>query len=178
MYKILIITITICACSIAVKSLPPLETVDYVDIDRYVGRWYQIAFFPTRFQKADCGVVVTADYGIDDRGRITVENNCWADYELTESVSSVSGYAVPDNQNNTQLKVRFFWWLPFRANYWIINLDEDDYSYAVVSDPRRRYLWIIARENRMDKELFDELTEDLKNRGFNLDNLAVTAPID
>ncbi len=174
---IYILLLAMISITITKAHTEPLETVDYVDIDRYLGKWYQIAFFPTRFQKADCGVIVTAEYGIDDRGRITVENTCWADDEMTEPLDSVTGTASVVSDSNAKLKVRFFWWLPFRADFWIIKLDQEDYQYAVVSEPRRRYLWIIARESRMDESLFDSILDDLENRGFDLENLAITAPV-
>jgi apolipoprotein D and lipocalin family protein len=67
------------------------------------------------------------------------------------------------NSGNARLKVQFFW--PFKGNYWIIDL-ANDYSWALVSDPNRKTLWILSRTPKMDDALYNSLIEKLVARGF------------
>jgi apolipoprotein D and lipocalin family protein len=70
---------------------------------------------------------------------------------------------VVGNSGNAKLKVQFFW--PFKGNYWIIDL-ADDYSWAIVSDPNRKTLWILSRTQKMDNALYNSLLDKLVKRGF------------
>ncbi len=139
------------SCAIFSKSsAPPLEVVDYVDLNRYVGTWYEIARFPMYFERNCVGV--TATYTLREDGKIDVLNKCrYKTFDGKEK--SAKGIAwVADEKTNAKLKVRFFW--PFSSDYWIIDLDEN-YEFAVVGEPRRKYLWILSRTPTMDKEIFD-----------------------
>ena len=79
---------------------------------------------------------------------------------------------VVDKSSGAKLKVTFFW--PFYGDYWIIDLGED-YDYAVVGTPNRKYLWILSRTPRMDDKLYSQLIESVKSKGFNVDNLIKTS---
>jgi apolipoprotein D and lipocalin family protein len=139
----------------------PLETVPRVDLERYLGTWYEIAAIPQRFQK-DC-VGVTATYTLRDDGAIEVLNKC-RKKALDGELKTVKGKAwVVDKETNAKLKVQFFW--PFRADYWIIELDPD-YHYAVVGHPSRKYLWILSRTPQMDEALYQDLVQRIANKGY------------
>lgn len=139
------------------NSLPPLEVVEQVELERYLGTWYEIASYPQSFQKG-C-TATTATYELRDDGKITVINRCrrgGLDAEVDES----RGLArVVDDSTNAKLKVSFF--RPFWGDYWIIDLGED-YEYAVVGHPGRDYLWILAREPTIDPEQYNVITERLE----------------
>ena len=110
----------------------PLEVVDHVDLERYLGTWYEIATIPQRFQKG-C-VAVTATYSLKPDGKIQVINRCRKE-TLDGKVKDIEGKAwVVDKTTNAKLKVQFFW--PFSGAYWIIELDAD-YQWAVVGHPNR-----------------------------------------
>jgi apolipoprotein D and lipocalin family protein len=79
---------------------------------------------------------------------------------------------VVDKQTGAKLKVTFFW--PFYGDYWIIKLGEN-YDYAVVGTPNRKYLWILSRTPEMDQRLYSELIGFAKFKGFNTNNLILTA---
>ena len=114
-----------------------LQTVPKVDMEKYSGKWYEIASYPQWFQKG-CHCT-TAEYTISEKGYVIVENRCNKDSVKGKS-SYIKGKAfVEKNSGNAKLKVQFFW--PFKGKYWIIGL-ADDYSYAVVSHPNKKYLWI------------------------------------
>ena len=134
----------------------PVETVDYVDLNRYLGRWYEIASFPQSFQRG-C-TATTADYKMRPDGRISVLNSCRID-SPSGRLKEAQGVAwVDDEHTNAKLKVRFFW--PFTGDYWIIDLGED-YEYAVVGDPTRNYLWILSRTPKMAQTTYDDILQRL-----------------
>lgn len=143
-----------------------LETVQYVDIEKYMGKWYEIASFPQSFQKG-CSCT-TADYDLMENGKVVVVNSC----NTPEKRKVSTGKAwVTDEETNAKLKVQFFW--PFSGKYWIIDL-ADDYSYAVVGHPNREYLWILSRTPKMDKQTYDGILERVTAKGFDTSKLTVT----
>ncbi len=126
---------------------PPLQTVDHVDLNRYIGKWYEIARYPNRFEK-DCASDITAQYTLLPDRRIEVLNSCrQSDGKLKSSKGKAK---VVDAQTNAKLKVTFFW--PFYGAYWIIALDPH-YRYAVISEPKREYLWILSRTPHLAPDL-------------------------
>ena len=142
--------------------------VGRVDLARYAGIWYDIASFPVRFQKG-CHCT-TAEYILTSENYVRVINKCRKG-GLDKPESSVSGKAfVVEGSNNTKLKVQFFW--PFKADYWIVNLDTD-YKWAVVSSGKD-YLWILNRTPNMDKPLFDSIVNILKMEGYETGRLQRT----
>jgi apolipoprotein D and lipocalin family protein len=152
----------------ATAPQPPLETVPMVDLNRYIGRWYEIASFPTWFQK-DC-LGSTADYSLRPDGDIEVLNRCRKAPD--GALDSARGRAwVTDPATNAKLKVQFIW--PFRGDYWIIDLGRD-YDYAVVGHPSREYLWILSRTARMGDELYARILERLKQKGYDVSRLVKT----
>jgi apolipoprotein D and lipocalin family protein len=147
----------------------PLQTVPKVDLNRYAGIWFEIASFPQRFQK-NCHCTI-AQYTPTDKGYIIVENRCNKD-SVNGKQSYIKGKAfVVKNTGNAKLKVQFFW--PFKGDYWIIDL-ADDYSYAVVSNPNKKYLWILSRTAKMDAAVYERILIRLKEKGFDLTQLKMT----
>ncbi len=149
-------------CSLFRKEpVSGLAVVPHVDIERYLGTWYEIARYPNRFQK-EC-VAVTADYSLRDDGKIRVVNACRKG-GLDGPIESIEGKAwVVDRETNARLKVQFFW--PFRGAYWIIDLGKD-YDYAVVGHPNRKYLWILSRTPQMETALYRVVVDRLAEQGY------------
>ncbi|HEY1031219.1 MAG TPA: lipocalin family protein [Flavipsychrobacter sp.] len=143
-----------------------LQTVPYVDINKYMGKWHEIASFPQRFQKG-CSCTV-AEYSLKPNGKVSVKNSCTAEGKLKKSTGTAT---VKDKKTNAKLAVRFFW--PFTGKYWIIDL-ADDYSYAVVGHPNRKYLWILSRKPAMDPDVYTGIVERAKAKGFDITKLKVT----
>jgi len=154
-----------------VAELPALQTVPKVDLNRYLGTWYEIATIPQRFQKGCTGV--TATYSLRPDGKIDVLNQCYKD-SLNGKHKQVHGKAwVVDKETNAKLKVQFFW--PFSGAYWVIELDSVGYQYAVVGHPNRNYLWILCRTPKMDEGLYGDLLRRLQEvHGYDLSNLKKT----
>lgn len=147
----------------------PLQTVPYVDLKKYAGMWYEIASFPQRFQKGCNGT--TAEYTLTDKGFVIVENRCNKD-SINGKQSYIKGKAfVVENSGNAKLTVQFFW--PFRGKYWIIDLAED-YSYAVVGHPNKKYLWILSRSPAMDDRVYQQIISRIEENGFDLSKIKLT----
>ena len=146
-----------------------LQTVPYVDLQKYAGKWYEIASFPQRFQKG-CSCT-TAEYTLSNKGYVIVENRCNKD-SMNGKQTYVKGKAfVVENSGNAKLKVQFFW--PFRGKYWIIDL-ADDYSYAVVGHPNRQYLWILSRAPKMEDSTYQQIIARIKEKGFDISKIKQT----
>ncbi len=148
-----------------------LQTVDHVDPDKYLGRWYDIASYPARFQKG-CRCT-TADYEkVPEKKYIRVTNRCIRFRNEKSKISRVQGKAfIVAGSGNAKLKVQFFW--PFRGDYYIIGL-ADDYSWAVVGHPKRKYLWILSREAFVPTDTYNHILSVIKNKGYDLKILQKT----
>jgi apolipoprotein D and lipocalin family protein len=147
----------------------PLEVVPHVDLQRYLGTWYEIATIPQRFQMGCVGV--TAEYSLRTNGDIEVVNTCLKE-TLDGKIRRARGKArVVDRTTNAKLKVSFFW--PFWGAYWIIGLDAD-YQWAIVGHPNRTYLWILGRSPQMDDTLYQELLALIAKKGYDLSKIKKT----
>lgn len=150
------------------SSNPPLETVPHVDLNRYTGRWHEIARYPNSFERK-CDRDVTAQYSVKRNGDIRVVNSC---VTSSGAISRSTGTAkVVDKATNAKLKVTFFW--PFYGKYWIIALGRD-YDYAVVGEPSRRYLWILSRSPHMTADLYQQITARLAEKSYDASKLVRT----
>lgn len=147
----------------------PLATVPAVDLQRYMGTWYEIAAFPQSFEKGcHCS---TAEYSMTEKGYVRVVNSCRKD-SAEGKVKTAEGKAfVVEGSHNAKLRVQFFW--PFRGDYWIIDL-ADDYSYAVVGAPNRKYLWFLSRTPEMDPVLYQQIVDRTAAKGFDMSKLQKT----
>ena len=145
----------------------PLVLVDKLDKQRYLGRWYEVARFQHSFEKTLVGV--TAEYSLRSDGRIKVVNSGFRD-DLNGPYREAVGVAwLPDPRHPAALKVRFFW--PFSGDYLVFGLDEQDYSWALVGDNSRRYLWLLARTPQISKEVFENMKQIARDRGYDLSGL-------
>jgi apolipoprotein D and lipocalin family protein len=152
---------------------PELTAVGSVELDRYLGEWYEIASYPAWFQR-NC-TAVTANYSLRDDGLIKVVNSCRKG-SLDGKLKQANGRAkVVDTATNAKLKVSFFG--PFWGNYWIIDLDPD-YQWAVVGEPKRKYLWILSRTRSMDEEVYEQILSRLPNKGYDPGGLQRTVQPD
>jgi apolipoprotein D and lipocalin family protein len=167
---IIVLSAYLVCCQTTANAEVPLKTVEHVDIERYMGEWYEIASYPQWFSR-DC-YNTTAKYTLRDDGRVDVLNECHKG-SPTGDVTSAKGVArVVNKKTNAELKVSFFW--PFSGDYWIIELG-DNYEYAVVSEPRRSTLWILSRSPDMSRETLDALLSRLQNvHKFDLSKLKYT----
>ncbi len=143
-----------------------LEVVPHVELEKYLGKWYEIAHLPAKFQEG-CDET-TATYTLSKDGSISVLNQCTKNGKMKQAKGKAK---VVDKNSNAKLKVTFFW--PFYGDYWIIKLG-NNYDYSVVGTPDRKYLWILSRTPQMDDKLYSQLIEYAKSKGFEVNKLIKT----
>ena len=151
----------------------PLVTVTQVDLDRYVGRWHEVARTPNWFQR-NCAADVTADYARRPDGTVSVVNSC---RRADGAVDRVEGTArVVDPATNAKLEVAFapeaLRWIPaVWGSYWVVEL-APDYHYAIVGEPSRAYLWVLSRTPALDDSTWTSI--DARNAAAGYDRSKVT----
>jgi len=151
------------------SASPPLPTVDDVALDRYAGRWFEIARLPMWFERKCIGDI-TATYTLRADQRMDVVNRCRTE---TGAISAQGIAEVPNPAHPGQLRVRFApdWlsWVPLVwGDYWIIDLDPQ-YRWVLVGAPSRNYLWILARSPRLDAQVVSTLKQKAAALGFAVD---------
>lgn len=172
--RLLLASLTL-ATPVTAATLPN-EPVRSLDLNRYAGQWHEIARLPMYFERR-CLDGVTAIYTPKADGTIRVENTC----RTRNGQMAISGVArIKDGQPGA-LEVRFApgWlsWLPVSwADYWVIEVDSN-YRWAVIGNPARKHLWILARDTSMDRALLQTLKEHSRQRGYDVDQLMITAPL-
>ena len=150
-------------------SAQPLSTVSSVDLERYEGKWYEIARFPNSFEENCEGV--TAEYAQRDDGLISVTNTCRKGAVDGKSETANGKARVADPTTNAKLEVSFFG--PFWGDYWILYL-ADDYSLSLVGEPSGRYLWILSRTPTISEEVRTDALNRLEAMGYNISALYFT----
>ncbi len=149
-----------------------LQTIERLDLPRYLGRWHEIARTPNWFQKK-CIADTQADYSLNPGGTVRVLNRCRTqDGELSEAIGEARRVGGSDS---ARLEVRFApaWlsWLPMVwGDYWVVDLDPS-YQLVAVSEPRREYLWVLARQPQVDPKAYEALLGRLRQQGFDLSRL-------
>jgi len=145
---------------------PEMKTVDYVDLDRFMGSWYVIANIPTFLEKGAHNAVET--YRLNDDGSIatnfTYRKGAF-DGKLKEY--NPKGFILDEN-TNARWGMRFVW--PIKADYRIVYLD-DDYSQTVIGRQDRDYVWIMARTPTISEADYDELVTFVEALGYNTSKL-------
>lgn len=150
----------------------PLAPIASLDIERYMGTWYELARFPNRFQR-DCTGPASAAYSLQASGRVQVLNRCpLADGKTDEAIGEARRIG---DAGSPRLEVRFApaWlsWLPVVwGNYWVVDLDAA-YQLAAVSEPKREYLWVLSRTPTVEPAVWEALMARLREKGFDLSRL-------
>jgi apolipoprotein D and lipocalin family protein len=167
-FAVIVVIGVLTACHKTDTKQKPLTTVKKVDLARYAGTWYEIARLPASFEEG-CSCV-TATY-LQQKDHITVLNRCLRGNPPKETLAKGKAWPVKDS-NNSKLKVQFFW--PFKGNYWIIYLDKD-YRYAIVGEPKRKYLWFLSRTPSITPSKMRQLKNIAIDKQYNnLDSLIIT----
>ena len=164
MKKLLFIALVSMLSGCLPTNLNPINsTSTTIDLNRYLGKWYQIAALPQLFSyNTKC---VTAEYSLNSDGSVKVVNK-----QVTQdgTPQSIEGKAtVEPNSGNSKLRVGFFGQQPASSNYWIVEI-ADDYSYAVFSDQTKTTLWILSRTPQMDPALVQQIKDRWAAFGINM----------
>jgi apolipoprotein D and lipocalin family protein len=164
------------AIAAPVQAPPPLRVVESLDLSRYAGKWYEIARSPNKFQ-ARCASEVVARYALRPDGRLDVINQCRAADGTLVEVRGTARKANPKKDAILQVRFgsAFFSFLPNAwGDYWIIGLGPD-YTWAVVGEPARRYVWILSRAPVMSPSSYDQALEIAAGNGFDVSKVIRTA---
>jgi apolipoprotein D and lipocalin family protein len=155
-------------------------TVDAVDLQRYMGRWYEIARLPTYFERGCDNVFaeysIATPQSITEKSeiRINVHNQCICNGKI----KSIEGLArVIDTQTCSKLQVSFTPYLPWflaGGSYWILNLDQTNYSWVMVGNPQKTCLWIMSRNPYMDWVVYNYLINEAVAKGFDISKVMLT----
>lgn len=173
---LVLIVMLLAVMPLSAASLPN-QPVDNLDLPRYAGQWHEIARLPMFFER-ECRGAVTAFYTPEPDGSIHIRNSC----RTRHGNKTIDGVARVAADHPGALTVRFAprWlsWLPLaEAEYWVIDVDPD-YQWALVGSPDRRHLWILSRKPGMSRALLEVLKQRAQARGYRLEKLEVTAPVD
>jgi len=147
--------------------MEPVQLVSDVDLERYLGRWYEIARFQSGFERNIYGP--TAEYSLRKDGKIQVVNSGFKN-SLDGKYTKVRAVAwVPDPAEPAALKVRFFGLIV--SDYMIIGLDEQNYEWAIVGNNSRDFLWFLSRTHQIDESLYTHMEDIAASGGFDVDAL-------
>jgi apolipoprotein D and lipocalin family protein len=153
--------------SCAGQPVAPLDTVQSIDIARYVGTWYEIALLPNKFQ-AMCVADTQAHYRPDGDG-IRVRNRC---RKSDDSIAEINGVAkIVQGSGNAKLRVSFF--RPFYGDYWILAIDPA-YEWVLVGEPRRKFGWVLARKPNLDDATLNLALDKAAKLGFSKEQFRLT----
>jgi apolipoprotein D and lipocalin family protein len=154
----------------------PLPTAGAIDLERYAGRWYELARLPVRFQ--DPRTVSTADYALRADGSVEVRNTAYLGEKVDARITGSATPARGAEETADRLRVKFggllrFIPTPKDGNYWIIDR-ADDYSTALVGTPDRKFLWVLARDkDAWGTAPIDAMVTKARELGFDTDSLLV-----
>ncbi|HEX6706614.1 MAG TPA: lipocalin family protein [Albitalea sp.] len=155
-------------------AAPPVRAVDRLDLSRYAGTWYELAHLPNSAQ-ARCVADATATYRPLDDGSLKLIRRCREpDERWGVAVGRAIASDVPGAMRVNYLPDWLAWWPSAHDDHWVVLLD-DDYRYAVVSDPARKTLWILSRTPELHAPTYRDIVERLRTLKYPVDRL-VTVP--
>jgi apolipoprotein D and lipocalin family protein len=152
-----------------------VKTVDTVDLQRYLGKWHEIAAIPQFFQRK-CVRDTTAEYSALESGDIRVDNTCTRDDGNREKVEGRARRSEPAATSKLEVSfLKLFGEYRFWAggDYWIIELDPN-YQWVVVGHPSRRYGWVLARKQSLPVANIAEIIGRIKAQGYDACEFIVT----
>ena len=164
MKKILIILVLFLTGCVGIPE--NVKPVDNFKLDKYLGKWYEIARLDHRFERGLSRI--TADYSLRDDGGVRVLNRGYSAKENEWKEAEGKAYFVKGTDQG-YLKVSFFG--PFYGSYVVFELDHENYQYSLVCGPDKSYLWILARSPDMKKEVKDKLVAKAAALGFDTSKL-------
>ena len=148
------------------KKLDELETVDYVDLKKFMGDWYVIANIPTFIEKGAVNAIES--YKLDSRGRVKTTFTFRKDnVDGPQKKYNPTGF-IYNKETNAEWRMQFLW--PFKSPFLIIELD-DEYSYTVIGIPSRKYVWIMARDHKMPDDLYTKILSKLESVGYDTNRI-------
>lgn len=152
--------LTLAGCSM--PSRPPLRTVEQVDLERFMGSWYVIGNIPTPIEKQAYNAVERYQRNADGTVATTFTFRKGG-FDGPEKVYRPKGFVR--DASNAVWGMQFLW--PVKAEYLIVELDPD-YRYTVIGRSKRDYLWIMAREPRLDEAIYQGILRRMDAAGYDV----------
>jgi len=165
----ILVALALASASLWAETKKPLDLVPALDLQRYLGRWYEVARYQHGFEKTLVGA--TAEYALRDDGKVSVLNSGFkktleGKYTDVKAVAWRPNDAVPG-----ALKVKFFGL--FTSDYLVFGLDDVDYQWALVGDNNRKYLWFLSRTPKVAPELLEKMKGVAEAQGYDLSKLYI-----
>ncbi len=167
MFKTLLTTvltgIMFLSLGIAKDNMKELKTVDYVDIEKFMGKWFVVGVIPTFAEKDAVNAVET--YELNKKGNIDIT---FTHYKKSPDGKFKDNHPkgfIYNKETNSEWRVQFIW--PFKFKYLVIDL-ADDYRYTVIGVPNRKFLWIMARDTQLSAEDNKVIREKLVEQGYDI----------
>ena len=172
---VLVATLSVGSGGLAQAETQPLPTIKSLDLQRFLGKWHEIALIPNRFQRK-CVRDTEAEYAAGESAELVVRNRCVTADGTVDVAIGVARRVAPDD--SARLQVRFapasLAWLPMVwGDYWVIGL-ADDYRYAVIGEPSRSFLWILARGTALSSTDQNAIDSLLRAVGYDPQRLVKT----
>ena len=143
-----------------------MQTVPYVDIDRFMGDWYVIANIPTFIEKRATNAIES--YHLNSKGEIETTFTFYQDSPNgKKKIYTPKGF-IYNTKTNAEWRMQFIW--PFKTPFLVLDLAED-YSYTVIGVPSRKYVWIMARDAQLSNKIFIEITQNLEAIGYDISKI-------
>ena len=165
-FLILLFAVVLNSCK-TTETMIDKTVVKELDINRYLGTWYEIARFDHSFERGLEGV--TATYSLREDGKIKVVNSGYKGSLKGEYSEAIGKAKIPNPQTDpAKLKVSFFW--IFYGDYFVLELDPD-YQWALIGSNSDKYLWILSRTPKMEATIYTEILNDLETRRYPISKL-------
>ena len=165
-HKTIYLTCAALFLSACAAKQPEMQTVDEVDIERFMGDWYVIANIPTFLEKGAHNAVES--YKLDDDGTIaTTFTYRKGSFDGKQKEYNPRGFIV-DTESNALWGMRFIW--PFKGDYRIVYLN-DDYTQTVIGRQKRDYVWIMARTPEISAADYDSIVAFVESIGYDISKL-------
>jgi apolipoprotein D and lipocalin family protein len=162
----IIITLLLLTFAYAQNNTLELKTVDYVDTDRFMGKWYVVGVIPTFVEKDAVNAIET--YELNDEGNIDITFTHYKKNPDGEYKEYHPRGFIYDKNTNAEWRVQFIW--PLKFKYLVIDLAED-YRYTVIGVPNRKYVWIMARETKLSTEDYSNIKSRLVEQGYDISKI-------
>ncbi|WP_130802110.1 lipocalin family protein [Acinetobacter ihumii] len=167
----LVSTFALGCVSLSHADTPKPQAVDSIDVNKYGGKWYTIAYLPMFFQR-QCASDTNAVYSLNPDQTIKVVNSC---RNKSGEIESAEGVAYAANEGKSKLKVSFLpkalRWVPFtKGDYWVLRIDPE-YQTALVGGPTHKYLWVLSRTPNLDEATYQSYLETARQQGYDLSKL-------
>lgn len=150
------------------NSSTPVRSVTELDLDRYLGLWFEVGRLPLKWEDAEASCI-TARYTLKDDGNIEVDNRCFDNLgRASQSLGRAKRVEGEPGQLTVSFLPQFLRWIPFtEGDYWVLKV-APDYSVALVGTPDRENLWLLAREPQVSQQVMDHFLAEAVEEGFDL----------